>query len=154
MKFYLAASVSGGRNPEHEERLRLIARVFEELGHEITSKGFVVELSPEDSAPGRDEFGIVTRDLNKIREADGFMAEVTLPSYGAGYEQRVAEEEGKPILVLRYWSLENTRMSVFVRGTGYPRLLFSHYENEEDLREIAREFIEMYVEGRIKKERE
>lgn len=139
MKVYLGGSIHGGR--EFAEGLKLICGHLEEMGHEVLTRDFVVNLSEIDFGPIRDDVGIVRRDLAKVEEADVLIAEVSSGSHGVGYEHRHAESLGTPVLLLRHDSLalEKTKSS-FLFATGYPKLRFSYY-NEASVRWILESFI-------------
>lgn len=153
MKVYLGGSIHGGR--EFAEGLKLICGVLEEMGHEVLTRDFVVNLSEVDFGPQRDDFGIVRRDLARVEEGEVLIAEVSKGSHGVGYEHRHAEGLGKPILLLRHASLaQELTKSSFLFATGFPRLRFSYYD-ESSIKGLLEEFFkEFYPEGRIVRERE
>lgn len=156
MKVYLAGSIHGGR--EFADNLRLIAGHLSQMGHEILTEFFVVDLSEDDFGPDRDETKIVARDRELVEEADVFIAEVSQSSHGVGYEHRHAEENGKPILLLRHNSLSaEPTVSSFLRHKLYPKLRFAYYD-ETNVQGLLENFFDEFYregrEGRVAKERE
>lgn len=155
MKIYLGGSIHGGR--EFAEGLKQICTVLKEMGHQVLTEDFVVNLSPADFSEKRDDYYIVKRDLGWVEASDALIAEVSRGSHGVGYEHRHAEGLNKPILLLRNNSLsgEATRSS-FLFATGYPKLRFAYY-NEDNLQEILQGFFQEFLsedkEGKIVRER-
>jgi len=96
MKIYFAGAIYGGRKD---------ASVYAEIIGVLKEYGTVFTEHVGDATLGKDgedlsAEAVYTRDLNWIKEADVFVAEVTNPSHGAGYEVALAEQAGKPILCL------------------------------------------------------
>jgi len=157
MKFYLGGSIAEGQI--FSEGVLAICNILEEEGHEVLSKDFVVHPSLEDkkASTKKDREKIVSRDVKYIKESDAVIFESSQASRGEGYEHRVSEEEGKPILNLIHKSQEGKRYSAFIDGTGYEKLRFAFYD-KDTLRPILKEFIQEFfgedIEGKIQKERE
>jgi|GEM_PF-10289 len=143
MKIYLAGSIAGGR--EFAKNLKVISDILEEKGHVVLTKDNVVENNDKKEnkkLPTVRKF-IFERDLKWLKECDLFIAETSTYSHGVGYEQRLAEEFGKPILILRDKSLSKISYSAFLDGTGYKKLSFSFYDND-NIKKVLEGFIKKY----------
>jgi hypothetical protein len=131
-KIYFAGSIRGGsadRNVYHE----LIAFLgsFGEVLTEHVGDG-ALSAAGEGERPDRE---IYLRDLAWMRKADVFIAEVTTPSLGVGYEIAKAEELGKPILCL-YRTTPNARLSAMIAGSGIP-VVKEYRDLEEAMSRVA-----------------
>ena len=95
MKFYFAGSIRAGRADinVYQELIGFLHNYGQVLTEQVGSAGLEGEV-------GLSEAEIFERDLHWLREADLFIAEVTTPSLGVGYEIAVAESLGKPVLCL------------------------------------------------------
>ncbi|MDO8452423.1 MAG: deoxyribonucleoside 5'-monophosphate N-glycosidase, partial [bacterium] len=82
LKIYLGGSIYGGR--DFEDGLKLIARVAKELGHDVLTDDFVVNVDLTEKEGTYT--GVVERDVTKLNLADVFIAEVSQASHGVGYE--------------------------------------------------------------------
>jgi nucleoside 2-deoxyribosyltransferase len=133
-KIYFACSIRGGRDD---------AEIYAELVEHIKTKAIVLT---EIFADGKltttginlpsDE--IWKKDTDWIREADSVIAEVTNPSLGVGYEIRLAEELGKPILAL-YRPSEGKKLSAMIGGA--PGVRVAEYNSILDSQDKINEFI-------------
>jgi len=88
---------------------------------------------PELTSGGEPEVSdtkVFQRDMMWINRADVFVAEVTNPSLGVGYEIAQAEQRGKPVLCLfRPGNVQ--RLSAMIAGN--PALVVIHYTKIEEL---------------------
>jgi nucleoside 2-deoxyribosyltransferase len=124
---YFAGSIRGGRQ-DQDLYLRLIqylARFGEVLTEHIGDSKLTADGEFEES-----DKEIFERDSAWIRAADAFVAEVTTPSLGVGYEIGRAEELQKPVLCL-FRNLPRKRLSAMIAGNE--RLVIQTYRNWEDL---------------------
>jgi hypothetical protein len=128
-RIYFSGSIRGGSmNRELYRQL---------IGHLRGYGDVLTEHLGEDRLTAAGEEGlpdahIFERDLNWLSEADVFVAEVSTPSLGVGYEIAKAEELGKPILCLRR---SEARGSLSAMVAGNTNLLVLEYR---DLDEAAR----------------
>ena len=97
MKIYFAGSIRAGRGDKNTyfkiiEYLKKYGQVLtEHVGDgNLTNSG-------EKNISGEE---IYKRDMSWLKEADVFVAEISTPSLGVGYEIAKAEEWGKRILCL------------------------------------------------------
>jgi len=135
---YLAGSISAGR--EFSRNLPVIARAIEGQGFQILSESVL--------DPGEDLFGlsrekakwIFRRDVDRIAESVGVIAEVSTPSFGVGYEICEALHCAKPVLCLRHQSLEKLLLSALIFGNTSPLISVQFYE-EQTVDSIVAEFL-------------
>jgi hypothetical protein len=112
MKIYFAGSIRGGR-ADKEKYLELI-RHLQLYGEVLTEHIADQKLTAYGESLTKDEY-IFKRDLGWINEADIFIAEVSQPSLGVGYEIVIAQSLGKKILCL-YKPQEGKRLSAMITG--------------------------------------
>ena len=126
MKIYFSGSISGGRDYQ-----TLYAQIIDHL----KSYGTVLteHIGQSDlSTLGEDEISneaIYTRDVDWIREADLFIAEVSTPSLGVGYEVALAEHLKIPMLCL-YHPSPSRRLSAMIAGN--PAVQLRTYHNADE----------------------
>ncbi|MBU4284213.1 MAG: nucleoside 2-deoxyribosyltransferase [Nanoarchaeota archaeon] len=134
MKIYFAGSIRGGRDDveiynQIIQHLKGYGDVLtEHVGHDNLAEG---EINLTDKY-------IHNRDVNWIDECDVFIADVTRPSHGVGYEVRVAIEKKKRILCI-YRPKEQKRVSAMIAGA--PGIKTSPYNTIEDAKKIIDRFI-------------
>ena len=134
MKIYFAGSIRGGRDDveiynQIIQHLKGYGDVLtEHVGHDNLAEG---EINLTDKY-------IHNRDVNWIDECDVFIADVTRPSHGVGYEVRVAIEKKKRILCI-YRPKELKRVSAMIAGA--PGIKTSLYNTIEDAKKIIDRFI-------------
>ena len=95
MKVYFSGSIRG-EEPDKEWFQRLIRHISRH-GKVLTENSFGYTYEEETSF---DDTWIYERDMEWLREADALVAEVSAPSLGVGYEIAMAEQWGKPLLLL------------------------------------------------------
>lgn len=127
MKIYFAGSIRGGRSKVADYK-RII--VFLEENHKVLTE-HISDSSITSSGENLSEIEIFHRDLRMIIESDIFVAEVTIPSLGVGYEVGIAESLNKPIYCLFNTSESENKLSAMIKGNPYVNLI--QYINIEDL---------------------
>ncbi len=125
--------------------LKLTSKTLEDMGHHILTKENVIKMSPKYTKTSslRGRKAIMKRDKAWIGKCDAFIAEVSTYSHGAGYEHCYAESQKKPILLLRYKSLECKSYSAFLDGTDYKKFMLSFYD-EKNIRNVLKKFFDKY----------
>jgi nucleoside 2-deoxyribosyltransferase len=126
MKIYLALPVVTGREaeiPYGEILAELVAQ-----GHSVLTQHLLdpMRLNQERVCPRP---FIFQRDLRWLQEADLFVAEVSLPSTGVGYEICQALHWGKPIVCL---AQEHRVVSAMVEGN--PAVTLIRFGSNEEVR--------------------
>ena len=135
MKIYFAASIRGGRN---DKELYLgIIQVLSKFGTVLTEHIGSQDLTRLGET--KDDTYIRLRDIEWITEGNIFVAEVTNPSLGVGYEIREAELQQKSILCL-YRQIEGQKVSAMITGSNAVTL--KEYQNIADVEDIVRQFIQ------------
>jgi len=135
MNIYFAGSIRGGRHDieiykQIIEHLKKYGKVLtEHVGEDNISENGEINLT--------DKY-IHDRDLKWIDECDVFIAEVTSPSLGVGYEVRTAIEKKRRILCI-YRPKEQKRVSAMIAGA--PGIKISPYNTIEDAKKIIDDFI-------------
>jgi len=135
MKIYFAGSIRGGR--DDKEVYRKIVNHLKKHGEVLTEHIGSQDLSElgEKKSPQ----GVYQRDIAWIAEADFFIADVSTPSLGVGYEIAKAEEMGKKILCL-YYNGRDERISAMVKGNS--NLTVKEYKNIEEAFSYIDDFLQ------------
>ncbi len=132
LKFYFAGSIQGGR--KDVLLYQDIIKILEEYGNVLTEHVGNKTMDERGEYTKTAEF-IRERDLKWIKECDIFIAEITQPSLGVGYEIRDAELQDKPCVCL--YRGETT--SSMIKGS--PWILTIHYQTLRDIRMIFAAFL-------------
>ncbi|MDE1761576.1 MAG: nucleoside 2-deoxyribosyltransferase [Candidatus Micrarchaeota archaeon] len=125
MKIYFSAPIRGVKGekdqyPKMIEHMRSFGEVLtEHIGDKSRIPKKDVGLSAE---------RIYNRDMGMLRKADLFIAEVSSPSIGVGYEIAWAEANGKKVLCL-YRPQKGKRLSAMVKGNK--NLILKEYRTIE-----------------------
>lgn len=134
-KIFFACSVRGGRdNLETSQKVVSILRNYGELFGEFNIDPSLEE--KEQKAKTSDQ-QIYKADVRLIEKADLFVAEVSAPSLGVGYELGVAEAKEKRILCLYNLASPN-KLSVMINGNENITLI--KYKNLEELKNSLRDY--------------
>ena len=138
MKIYFAGSIRGGRSCVKLykyiiKHLKTHGRVLTEhlAQDDITNIG---EISIKDSQ-------IFNRDIFWLRSSDLFIAEVSSPSLGVGYEIGLAEQYKIPILCLYK---EQSIFSLSAMVSGNQNILCKNYTNFVDIKMYIDSFINIH----------
>jgi nucleoside 2-deoxyribosyltransferase len=127
MKIYFAGSIRGGREDRHW---------YQQIVTELRQFGDVLTEHIGDVALGADGDKNMTvgqiyeRDMQWLMSADVVVAEVSTPSLGVGYELRVAEERGIPVLCL-YNEESGRSLSAMIAGNPYLASQVIRYAGQE-----------------------
>jgi len=141
MKIYFCGSIRGGRQ-DAELYARLIKKL-QSFGPVLTEH--VGKLVPDEKSLHLSEIeqdvAIFKRDMTWMTEADVFVAEVTIPSLGVGFELGFAYSLKKPILCL-YRPQHGQSLSAMIQGAeDGTNFVVKHYE-EAEADEIFRNFFQ------------
>lgn len=113
MKIYFAGSIRAGR-VDHESYFKII-EYLKKYGQVLTEH--VGDKNLTDSGEKNISEGeIYERDMSWLKEADVFIAEISIPSLGVGYEVAKAEEWGKRILCLCRKPEDGKKISAIIKG--------------------------------------
>ncbi len=138
---YLAGSISAGRQSASD--LRRIGDAIEAAGFEVLSKPV---LDPGDDLDrviqDREKARVIfRRDVDWIARSAALIAEVSVPSFGVGYEICEAVHCAKPILCLRHESCRDQMLSALIFGNTSPHVRVKFYD-EDSVRDIVLGFLE------------
>ncbi len=134
MEIYFAGSIRGA-----EADKPLFKRFIEHLsshGKVLTEHSFDFDYSQEIRL---DDHGIYELDTGWLKDADAFVAEVSSPSLGVGYEIGYVEALGKPILCL-YKRQQWRKLSAMIGGNR--KLKIVEYDEEEEALNAMDDFID------------
>lgn len=134
-KIYFAGSISGGRSDvgTYNEIIKYLGEhgdvLTEHVGHE-----HITDCGEDDNT---DEY-IYKRDMEWLESADVVIAEVTVPSFGVGFEISKAASLKKKILCLRKMQ-EGKRLSAMI--SGCPDVLVRRYNTVEEAIDFIKNFL-------------
>jgi hypothetical protein len=123
---YFSVSISGGR--EHAHFYQPMVEVIRKYGRVLTEHFADENLLTEREEGKSDEF-LYWRDHAFIEACEWFVADVSQPSFGVGYEIALAEQLHKKIICLHY---KHSPKTVSPMISGNYRTAVIEYENEED----------------------
>jgi adenylate kinase len=134
LKIYFATSLRGGNN-------------FAEVKKQIDFLGTIGEVLTKHMADPKtmdmghnDDSGIHRHDELLIKESDVLIADLSVPSTGAGYWIRAAEEIQIPILALYK---EGLKASAAISGSD--KIETEYYSNEREFKSRVREFLHVHA---------
>jgi len=134
MKIYFAGSIRGGRHDV--ETYKQIIQHLKGYGEVLTE-----HVGDDNLIQGEinlaDKY-IHDRDVSWIGECDVFIADVTRPSHGVGYEVRVAVEKKKGVLCI-YRQKELKMVSAMIAGA--PEVKTLPYSTIDDAKKTIDDFI-------------
>lgn len=136
MKIYFAGSISGGRD-DQEIYLEII-EFLKGKGHKVLTEHIANSNLSSYGETNLTREKIYLRDVEWIREADIFIAEVTQVSLGVGYEIGFAESLGKKIVCL-YREREGKKLSAMVDGNKKIKVI--KYLEIDKLKEELEKFL-------------
>jgi nucleoside 2-deoxyribosyltransferase len=136
MKIYFAGSISGGRD-DQEIYLEII-EFLKGKGHKVLTEHIANSNLSSYGETNLTREDIFLRDVEWIREADIFIAEVTQVSLGVGYEIGFAESLGKKIVCL-YREREGKKLSAMVDGNKKIKVI--KYLEIDKLKEELEKFL-------------
>ena len=134
MNIYFAGSIRGGR-----QDIEIYKQV---IGHLKKYGKVLTEHVGQDNLAQREinltDKHIHDRDVEWIKECDIFIAEVTRPSLGVGYEVRTAVEMNKRILCV-YRPEQTKRVSAMIAGA--PEVKTLPYSTIDDAKKTIDDFV-------------
>lgn len=139
MNFYFAGSIRAGR-----EDLSIYKDIIDFLkgyGPVLTEHVAMDDVEVLESRLSDEE--IFKRDVGWIKDSDIFIAEVSSPSFGVGYEVATAESLGKPVYIL-YRETCDKRLSAMACGNS--RICLIRYNTLEDLKKKLSQELLVYEE--------
>jgi nucleoside 2-deoxyribosyltransferase len=136
LKIYLSGSIRGGR--EFQPVYNIIFEYLKKndytvLAHHVASQN-VIEI--EESYTNQD---IYTQDIQWLKECDGVIAEVSIPSLGVGYEIAYALNLGKPVMAV--YDEKKNPISAMISGNTSPNLILKSYTEIQQLQAHIKDFL-------------
>ena len=122
-KIYFSGSITGGR--EDSELYSQIIGHLKKYGSVLTDHIGDPGLTDGGEADLTDEH-VYLRDMVWVRQADVFIAEVSNPSLGVGYEIACAEQRKRPVLCL-FRTGKMRRLSAMIAGN--PSVKVGRYDH-------------------------
>jgi nucleoside 2-deoxyribosyltransferase len=132
MKIYFSGSIRGGR--DHIRWYDFIVKELSKYGEVVSEFVADKSLTSYGSLDMTDK-EIYNRDINLIKDSDVFIADVTIPSLGVGYEIAYAEKLNKKIFCL-YYQEEGKKISAMISGS--PFLKVFSYKSENEISDILK----------------
>ncbi len=134
MKIYCSGAISGNTDYRH---------FYLEIINHVTSLKHVAfsQLNKDFHSPGKiSDQEIFMRDINWINNSDIFIAEVSGPSTGVGYEIAYTLYQKKiPVLALAHTGVK--RVTAMLNGCDNKLLTLQRYSDEVELKRIITEFL-------------
>lgn len=135
MNIYFACSITGGR--EFESIYQAITKALIEDHHEVPT-AHLADTGVTALEAVIDPLEVYTRDVAWIRASDVLIAEVSVPSHGAGYEIGFALGLGKRVLAIYQ---EGRKVSKMITGNPDPCLTVASYHVPAEAVALIRQFL-------------
>ena len=139
MNIYFAGSIRGGR--ELQPMYMKIINHLEENGHNVLTKHVAQKtvIESESSLSSRE---IYERDMEWLEECESFIADVTVPSLGVGFEVASAVDRQKPVLCIFQIGVA---LSAMISGNTSKNIQVREYIDTQSMIEIIDEFIGIHT---------
>ena len=136
MKIYFSCSLTGGR--EDEGIYGLIVDHLISRDHEVLTAHLA---RPEvmEAEKVVDAHEVYRRDMNWVEECDAFIAEVSTPSHGVGYEIAYALVLGKPVLCCYR---QGVTVSKMILGNDSETIVLAAYDLDSSITPIVDNFLD------------
>ena len=135
LKIYFAGSIAGGR--KYLDTYIEIVDFLKKGGHQVLSD-HIVRPDVLEYEKNFTDGEVFERDLEWINRCDIFIAEVSNPSLGVGYEIGYALSINKNVLCLYGEEVFLTRM---LTGNNSPCLTLKKYDSEKSMKEGLKIFL-------------
>jgi nucleoside 2-deoxyribosyltransferase len=135
MRVYFSCSLTGGR--QDQPIYSALVRHMQSLGHQVLTAHLAdPDVMAQDAR--LDAPAVYVRDVAWLEACDAFVAEVTTPSHGVGFEFATAVRLGKPSLCLHR---SGVRVSKMITGCPGPGLRIAAYDCAEDAQGLVADFL-------------
>jgi len=135
MKIYVAGSIRAGL--QDSSIMSQIISAAQEHGEVLTEHIFI-EKNEEVRKVTSEQ--IFKEDIKWLESSDVVIAEISIPSFGVGYELAHAVSLNKPVLCL--CSSDVKRISAMIEGNS--SLQIDWYNDSGDAKQLASSFLETY----------
>lgn len=134
LDMYFGGSISGGR--KYVNRYKVFCEHLQQFGDILTEH--VADPSLDSTGEDLSKREVYERDMRLLDGADLFIADVSTPSLGVGYEIRYAEEKNIPMVVLYHKGSDHS-LSGLIRGN--PDLNVLRYDDPSDIFDEINAFV-------------
>ena len=136
MKIYFSCSLTGGR--DDEKVYGLIVDHLISCGHKVLTAHLArPEVMEAEKVVDANE--VYRRDMNWVEECDAFIAEVSTPSHGVGYEIAYALVLGKPVLCCYR---QGVTVSKMILGNDSDTIALAAYDIDAGIVAIVDNFLD------------
>ena len=135
MNIYFAGSIRGGR--DLQPLYLKLTNYLEATGHTVLTN-HVAQESVLEGESGLSAREIFERDMEWLKVCDLFIAEVTVPSLGVGFEVASAVNLQKPVLCIH---LEGVELSAMIAGNSSKNIQVKEYTDAQSMIDLVNEFI-------------
>ncbi|MCX6759420.1 MAG: nucleoside 2-deoxyribosyltransferase [Candidatus Nealsonbacteria bacterium] len=136
MKIYFAGSIRAGR-VDQESYFKII-EYLKKYGQVLTEHVGDKDLT-DSGEKNISEGEIYERDMSWLKETDVFIAEISIPSLGVGYEIAKAEEWGKRILCLCRKPEDGKKISAIIKGNK--NIILKEYNDLDEAFQYIDDFL-------------
>lgn len=139
MKVYFSAAITRYRKllPLYQS----LVGIIEDLGHEVISKHVVdIKTTKGDWIPTYDPKSLWDREMDRLKEADALVSEITTPAFGVAFLIDEFLKMKKPLISM-YYALPHQKDHLPLMLRGKPGINFQIY-TEENARAVLQKFFD------------
>jgi len=146
MLVYFAASTTG--LPEFAQNYKLIYKTLKSLHYEVALNWFVARLLKKTIYHNSEE--LVRNETQLLNRANFVVVELSMPSFGVGYQIKQALIQRKPVLCLYPDTLDPKRVSDVISGNASSLIRLESY-NKNNIRQVIQTKLETIKDTGITK---
>ena len=128
---FLSIPIQGVR--ENEKVYKTIMNILSNLNYNVVNKKEISEVPSKSDFSSLNAFDIYRHDIELLKKSEVFIAEISNPSLGVGYEICEAEKRKLPIVYI-YNSNYKSNVSLMILGSPYKYRKSLEYNNIEELK--------------------
>lgn len=128
---FLSIPIQGVR--ENDKVYNTIVNILSNLNYDVVNKKEIREVPLESEIESLNPFDIHRQDIDLLNKSEVFIAEISKPSLGVGYEISEAEKRKLPIVYLFNSNYKN-HVSLMILGSPYENRKTLEYNNIEELK--------------------
>ena len=141
MKIYFAGSIRGGR--ESQPMYSKLTNHLEESGYTVLTN-HVAKKTVLESETNLSAKEIYERDMEWLEACDIFIADVTVPSLGVGFEVASAVNRQKPVLCIHQKGIS---LSAMIAGNSSDNIQVKEYKDAQSMIDLVDELISVHTSG-------
>lgn len=146
MLVYFAASTTG--LPEFEQNYKLIYKTLKSLHYQVALNWFVARLFKKTIYHNSEE--LVRNETQLLNRANFVVVEISMPSFGVGYQIKQALMQRKPVLCLYPDREDPKKVSDVVSGNPSSLIRLESY-NKKNVRQVIQSRLETIKDTGITK---